>query len=366
MAKVGRNEPYPCGSGRKFKKCCGDTRTSLSYTAEDRASAFAHLDEWIDAFAEDEAEDAHELFWGRFLDDADELPEDLAIQSETVEDIWFAFDYVSDRGAPAIDTFLAEAELVDSERAFLTALRQSTMRLYEIVHLVPGVSLTLRDAIEGGQVTINERRGSRQMGRHMYLAARVVPRGPSGGPEMEAGVLHIPGLVKDAVIAQIRAYRATFLDEHRGAPIDGFYKQMPPFFHEVWAGSFLDAYVPTPQGRRRGHGRDHGDVRYRRRRCAIARARRARRVRVRRRHRGALDVVGHQPRRQTNDPWNDRAPRRTARARGDDRGARGARPCDDHDRSMHPATSCSRRCSISLLRRNLCDMAREPFDSEVN
>jgi len=24
-AQVGRNEPCPCGSGRKFKKCCGKT-----------------------------------------------------------------------------------------------------------------------------------------------------------------------------------------------------------------------------------------------------------------------------------------------------------------------------------------------------
>ncbi|WP_420808763.1 SEC-C metal-binding domain-containing protein [Bacillus salacetis] len=23
MAKVGRNEPCPCGSGKKYKKCCG-------------------------------------------------------------------------------------------------------------------------------------------------------------------------------------------------------------------------------------------------------------------------------------------------------------------------------------------------------
>ena len=23
VAKVGRNEPCPCGSGKKFKKCCG-------------------------------------------------------------------------------------------------------------------------------------------------------------------------------------------------------------------------------------------------------------------------------------------------------------------------------------------------------
>ncbi|WP_369126216.1 SEC-C metal-binding domain-containing protein [Bacillus massiliigorillae] len=23
MKKVGRNEPCPCGSGKKYKKCCG-------------------------------------------------------------------------------------------------------------------------------------------------------------------------------------------------------------------------------------------------------------------------------------------------------------------------------------------------------
>ncbi|MBW1962836.1 MAG: SEC-C domain-containing protein [Deltaproteobacteria bacterium] len=21
--KIGRNEPYPCGSGKKYKRCCG-------------------------------------------------------------------------------------------------------------------------------------------------------------------------------------------------------------------------------------------------------------------------------------------------------------------------------------------------------
>jgi hypothetical protein len=245
--KVGRNEPCPCGSGRKFKKCCGDAllRPSRPYTAENRHSAFVRLDAWIDAFAEEEAEAAHELFWGRFIDDVDELPEHLAMLSQDAEDLWFAFDCVSNSGGSIVDALLAEAELGLGERAFLTALRQSTMRLYEIVDAVPGVSLTLRDAIEGGQITVNERRGSREMRRHMFLAARVVPCGPSGGPELEAGVLPIPDLLKDEVIAQIRVLRARFLDEHRGAPINDFYKGLPPFFHDVWAGSFLDAQVPT-------------------------------------------------------------------------------------------------------------------------
>lgn len=30
LVRVGRNEPCPCGSGRKFKKCCIDTPLSSS------------------------------------------------------------------------------------------------------------------------------------------------------------------------------------------------------------------------------------------------------------------------------------------------------------------------------------------------
>ena len=239
--------PCPCGSGKKLKKCCGDLLRAQTYTSADRASALMRLDEWIGGFAVDEREDASDEFWGRFIEEADELSPDLAELSVAVEDVWFAFDYVGDLGAPAVDAFLEEAELGAGERTFLTALRQSSMRLYEIVDAVPGISLTLRDAIEGGQVTVNERRGSRMISRHEYVAARIVPRGPSGGPEIETGLLHIPGLVKDAVVEQLRAHRARFLDEHRGASIDEFYKTMPPFFHDVWAGSFLDPYLPTPK-----------------------------------------------------------------------------------------------------------------------
>jgi hypothetical protein len=247
MTKLGRNEPCPCGSGKKLKKCCGDPRAAVLYTTIDRQNALEWLNEWIDTFAEEDSEDASDDLWGRYLDQADELPPDLMQFSQAVEDMWCAFDYIGERGAPLVDDFLAEAELSDGERAFLTALRKSSMRLYEVVDAVPGVSLTLRDAIEGDQVTVRERTGSRTIGRHEYVAARVVPRGPSGGPEIEAGVLHIPGLVKDSVASQLREHRARFLEEHRGASIDEFYKAMPPFFHDVWVGAFLDPYVPTPK-----------------------------------------------------------------------------------------------------------------------
>jgi SEC-C motif len=242
--KVGANERCPCGSGKKFKRCCGDRSADTGYTREERAAAFMALDAWIHVFAADEQASAHTEFWGRFASYADQLPPDLAAASQAAEDVWFAFDDCGDRGFPLVDTFLAEAELTSGERAFLTALRKSSTRLYEIVDAVPGRSLTLRDAVEGGVITVNERQGSRTMARHSYVAARVLPRGHTGGPEMDAGILHIPALVKDSALARLRELRARHLDEHRGENLEPFYKTMAPFFHDVWAGSFLEASVP--------------------------------------------------------------------------------------------------------------------------
>jgi hypothetical protein len=30
VAKIGRNQPCPCGSGKKYKRCCGSSSNSLS------------------------------------------------------------------------------------------------------------------------------------------------------------------------------------------------------------------------------------------------------------------------------------------------------------------------------------------------
>ena len=48
MDKIGRNDPCPCGSGKKYKQCClheGDARPG--FTADDRNSALAKLDRFV-------------------------------------------------------------------------------------------------------------------------------------------------------------------------------------------------------------------------------------------------------------------------------------------------------------------------------
>jgi SEC-C motif len=43
MAKIGRNDPCPCGSGQKYKRCCGprDDAAAAERTAADRTAAVA-------------------------------------------------------------------------------------------------------------------------------------------------------------------------------------------------------------------------------------------------------------------------------------------------------------------------------------
>ena len=74
MAKPGRNDPCPCGSGRKVKRCCGEhrgpgeddlARAYLAHQSRDAARRLRHLDD----------DELRELF-----DELFELPElDLAL-----------------------------------------------------------------------------------------------------------------------------------------------------------------------------------------------------------------------------------------------------------------------------------------------
>lgn len=244
MAKIGPNEPCPCGSGRKYKKCCGDPRASDRYTRDERASAFTRFNEYVAVFAADEEDRASEVFWGRYAGRADELPPERAELFEDIEHLWFMFDHAPAGAGPVVERFLAGAELAPGERAFLTALRRSAMRIYEVVEARPGLSLTLRDAIEGGTVTVNERQASRTLAPGVHLAARVVARGPSGGPELEAGMLHLAPSVRDPLVARIRDERSRFLARDPGGDLTAFYKTLPPLFHEVWVGILLASDAP--------------------------------------------------------------------------------------------------------------------------
>jgi hypothetical protein len=96
-----------------------------------------------------------------------------------------------DDGRTVVDDYLKRRGWRESgaARAYLRALRVSTMSLYEVVDLAPGRHLVLRDLVRGGEpVRVDERLGSRTAARWDRMALRLLSVG--GKPCLAGGALH--------------------------------------------------------------------------------------------------------------------------------------------------------------------------------
>jgi hypothetical protein len=85
-----------------------------------------------------------------------------------------------DGGENAIDDYLKRRGWKESAsvRSYMTALRNSTMSLYEVSDVVPGTSFRARDLIRGGEpVLISERSATHSLKPWDRIAARVVSAG---------------------------------------------------------------------------------------------------------------------------------------------------------------------------------------------
>lgn len=238
--KIGRNDPCPCGSGKKFKKCCAASLEPAAFGHEDRWAALDRLDGFMDQFPED-AGDAFGEFWGERAEQDLALDETIDAISSSVLDGWAFFDRPLADGRLVVDALLEHDDSIGpGERAYLQAMRQSSLHVWEIESVVAGVSLTLRDVLENHSITVRERRLSQELERNEWLAARVIPRGPSGGPEIELGVLDIPRLLQHSLREELVLRRSKFLTDNPGVASDEFYKSLPPFLHDLWIGTILE------------------------------------------------------------------------------------------------------------------------------
>jgi hypothetical protein len=246
MKKPGRNDPCACGSGRKYKHCClVKAEAAPHFTRADRLSAFAKLERFSEVHLGQEDDAAYDEFWGEHADRADELDESFDPMSTDAFDMWFWFDRPLADGQLLVDRVLAEdASITAGERRFLEAARETCMRLYEVADVRPGISIALRDVLDGAQVAVHEQSASRQLGRSDLLAVRVIRSGVSGQPEMEAGPLLMSRLQRQALVSQLASYRAEFDRENGGTGANAFYKETPPFFHSAWVSAILDPPIP--------------------------------------------------------------------------------------------------------------------------
>jgi hypothetical protein len=167
--KVGRNDPCPCGSGKKFKKCClldpsndSPPRNSGGNVHEMDGRLVAQISDFA---------------WRRHKVSEKHVSREFADPAMNTQLLYPYFAYcleIADRRL--LDLFLEEKgrNLPEREREWLEAQSRSWLSVWEIDSVEEGTGMTLLDLLTGERRAVLEKSGSKQAFRRTALLCRVV------------------------------------------------------------------------------------------------------------------------------------------------------------------------------------------------
>jgi hypothetical protein len=174
--RVGRNDPCPCGSGKKYKKCCIDKPAAAVPAAVSPADDSPHamdrvLVNRILAFAE-------EIEGTKFRD----VYKDFTSPETTLPLVFPYAAYCYDlrnRGGAGRESLLARflkakgARLSARERSWLEAQQRAWLSVWEVEEIRPGERMTLIDRLTGERRVVLEESGLPNMTRRSRVLGRI-------------------------------------------------------------------------------------------------------------------------------------------------------------------------------------------------
>jgi len=220
--KIGRNDPCPCGSGRKYKHCHGKPEAPAAPSADSHDGAVERAVGWLaqhhrKAFAAALEEEIDAAAFGSFDDDDEDaareamagLDDALWQQLQLNLTEWLLAEgdiKVKGENQRVTDLLLGPSGplLTVGQRAWLEQLAQRPLRLYDVTEVVSGTGITVCDALDTAQVPIvvTEREGSRSLRPGMHIGARVME--VAGGHQFSGAMYPFSMLSGRAVQEELR------------------------------------------------------------------------------------------------------------------------------------------------------------------
>jgi hypothetical protein len=175
--KAGRNDPCPCGSGKKYKICCLDANRAESLGFRRLRRIEAELIPDLFRFSDEVYGEAYFLeaweefsLWRPLAEDVADVPE-----FSTTFPHWFLFRFEFDPNQPrdvevdwpSVPVALAYLErhgdrLDSAKRNFIENLCRRPYSFYRILHVDAGRSLVLRDVFTGAEYDVTDNQASKE------------------------------------------------------------------------------------------------------------------------------------------------------------------------------------------------------------
>lgn len=178
---IPRNEPCPCGSGKKFKKCCGGAALSLVAinpevaTANEVKRADMELHDLLTRYMRKHMGEA--WFNGAFDMFMQEVEEGREAEEMALAVPWALFHCPANESLDSIAALMmrdSRARLTDIQLAVLRAQLQTRLSIWEITAVEPGVGIALTDRLTGATEFAHEVTASHAVSVHTSILARVV------------------------------------------------------------------------------------------------------------------------------------------------------------------------------------------------
>jgi hypothetical protein len=134
----GRNDPCPCGSGKKYKRCCAGVAAAADREHRRLASA---VTKWAEARYPGTIEASYREFSGEYDGSADADVEFIAT--------WFLHEWELPGGGTPLERY-AESGSDDSMRALADQLASAKLNLWRVIEVFPGTSLVI-EPFTGGE-----------------------------------------------------------------------------------------------------------------------------------------------------------------------------------------------------------------------
>lgn len=167
---ISRNSPCPCGSGRKYKRCCLAEEKRAARTSRFDDTVGRRIQDWTSEVAGEQIDAALEEFAGpdRAMDD-----DDVQIFS-----IWFHNDRELPGGGTPAERYAAREDLPPDEREAASRMAAARLGLYRVLAVEPGRWIELADIVSGVRVRVQSADVSRDAVRWDILLGRVMVAEP--------------------------------------------------------------------------------------------------------------------------------------------------------------------------------------------
>lgn len=188
-SKIGRNDPCPCGSGKKYKQCCLAKAQQAAFDEKPHAGAIDRAVNWLmSRHRQATLQAIHEMLYDGLTEDEQDKLDSLvgedgaSIQLNATE--WLIAEgsiQIKNEYRRVKDALLGFGGplFTVGQRQWIEQLSERPLRLYDVTDVVPGEQMTLCDALEvdAEPIVVWEKSGSAPELVGTKLGARLMQAG---------------------------------------------------------------------------------------------------------------------------------------------------------------------------------------------